>query len=65
MSLLDKVAVVGLAIVYRPVLLILVMALAGSGLLLAPLEVLGMLIIAIALPYVTVRGVPKLRSAKK
>jgi hypothetical protein len=65
MSLLEKVAVVGLAIVYWPVLLMLVMALAGSGVVPSPLEVVGILIIATALSYVTVRGVPTLRRAKK
>ena len=63
MSLLEKVAVVGLAIVYCPALP--VMVLAGSGLLLAPLEVVGILSIATALAYLTVRGVPNLRRAKK
>jgi hypothetical protein len=65
MSLLEKVAVVGLAIVYWPVLLMLVMALAGSGLVPSPLDLGGFLVIATALAYVTVRGVPKLRRAKK
>jgi hypothetical protein len=65
MTLLEKIAVVALAVVYWPVLLMVVMALAGSGLLLAPLEVLGMLIVATALAYVTVRGAPKLRRANK
>jgi hypothetical protein len=65
MSLLGKVAVVGLAIVYWPVLLMLVVALAGSGIVPSPMDFVGILIIATALAYVTVRGVPKLRRAKK
>jgi hypothetical protein len=65
MSLLEKVAVVGLAIVYWPVLLMLVMALAGSGFLPGPLDFGGILVIATALAYVTVRGVPALRRANR
>jgi hypothetical protein len=65
MSLLQKVAVVGLAIAYWPVLLMLVMALAGSGIVPSPVDFMVILVIAAALAYVTVRGVPKLRRVKK
>jgi hypothetical protein len=62
LTLLERVAVVGLGIAYWPVL-VLVVVLAGSGHLIAPIEVVGILIMATVLAYITVRGVAKLRRA--
>ena len=63
LTLLERVAVVGLGIAYWPVLVLLVVVLAGSGHLIAPIEVVGVLIMATVLAYITVRGVAKLRRA--
>jgi hypothetical protein len=61
MTLLEKVAVVGLSLVYWPVLVMLALTLGGSGRVIAPLEMVGILIFGSALAYVTVRGIPKRR----
>jgi hypothetical protein len=65
MTLVEKVAVVGLSLVYWPVLLMLAVTLAGAGRVIDPLEIFGILVIASALAYVTVRGVPRRRRSRQ